>query len=105
MDAANLTVKYGDSFGWDGQAEVVEAVLWWLQSHVPSPFKTETLRITPQTDGFSCGVYAINAVRHAVLADAPLLQLSKTAVHRARAEMFVCAAKRNTESVSQSLLH
>ncbi|KAF8166377.1 hypothetical protein BJ912DRAFT_243100 [Pholiota molesta] len=70
VDTANLTIKYGDSLkgAATGEAKgVIDAVAWWIESHISAVFKREALPITHQADGFSCGVLSIDAIRHAVL--------------------------------------
>ncbi|KAF8168778.1 hypothetical protein BJ912DRAFT_807590, partial [Pholiota molesta] len=68
VDMVGLTVKYGDSLGGTGSVEVIESVAWWLHCHIPGLLlKYDLLPITKQEDTFSCGVLAINAIRHAVL--------------------------------------
>lgn len=103
VNATNFTVKYGDSFGSDRKSELVDAVTWWLQFHIPTPFRSDGLSITKQEDGFSCGVLSIDAVRHAILPGAVLIQPSSSAaIQRARVEMFVRVGEREAELVRQT---
>ncbi|KAF8196183.1 hypothetical protein BJ912DRAFT_1056612 [Pholiota molesta] len=99
IDVADLTVRYGDSLGGAGAVEIMDAVIWWLQFHIPSPFKRSVLPITQQTDDFSCGVLALNAIRHMALPNTPLLQpLSGIAINQERVDMFVSAVKLDLQS-------
>jgi hypothetical protein len=102
VDVANLTIRFGDSLGGTGMTNVVYAVAWWLQSHTSAIFKHDALPITQQVDNFSCGVLALNAIRHAVLPDVPLIQDASTiAINQARIDMFVRVAQLNAQYVRQ----
>lgn len=59
------------------------------------------LPITPQLDGFSCGVLTIDALQHAVLPSVSLiLPSSAVAINQAQLSMFIHVARLESESVS-----
>lgn len=101
IDVVNLTVKYGDSFGGaEASEEAVEAVTWWIQSHISAIFKHNILPITCQINGFSCGILSIDTIRHAVLPGSLLIQAaSPLAIDQVQMEMFVQVAQLDAQYV------
>lgn len=101
IDMASSTIRYGDSLAGPNAVEVTDTIIWWLRHHIPSlTFTCEGLPITPQNDGFSCGPLALNAIRHAVLPESPLIvPASSIAIWQARLSMFLDVTKLEAESV------
>ncbi len=58
------TILYRDSLGGEIEPELKYAYHWWLSKHVSTIFDVKDLDTTLQTDGFNCGILALNAVEH-----------------------------------------
>jgi hypothetical protein len=74
VDAAQLTIRYGDSLG-GNDTKVKAAIAWWINTHIPHEFVEEDLPIVHQQDTHSCLIFAANMAGHFILpAQIPLLQ-------------------------------
>ena len=74
IDINKHTIHYGDSLGTAPPPELLEVLNWWLGLSFPTPFSLIDLPVTQQTDTFSCGVFAVNALSHYFLPSmSPLL--------------------------------
>ena len=62
LDFKNSCIRYGDSFDEDAPPKLMCAVEWWTYYHTGRHFTHAKLAITMQTDGFSCGLLAYNAL-------------------------------------------
>lgn len=106
VDVVSLMVAYGDPFGVPCEVpQIIEALNWWLCYHMPlSTFKYVPLPITPQSDTSSCSVLSLDAIRHAVLPDSPLLKAgSVIAINQARLNMFMKVARFDAQCVHRCL--
>lgn len=75
VDFKECTILYGDSLSGPINAELSSMLSWWIQKHAQQTFKVARLSITLQSDDFSCGIMAYNALAHAFLPrDHPLLK-------------------------------
>jgi hypothetical protein len=45
-------------------SRVVKAMAWWLEQHGLSGFSVENMNVTPQLNGFSCGVLSFASIAH-----------------------------------------
>jgi len=68
-------IRYGDSFGAPIPPTLLATFQWWLSHHDQRIFQVADLPIAMQTDGFSCGMFAPNALNHFV--DPQLFPLAK----------------------------
>ncbi|KAF7334113.1 DDE-1 domain-containing protein [Mycena venus] len=79
------TVHYGDSFGEGFNASLRGAYDWWIEQHTDKKFTWVRMPITPQTDGHSCGILALNSLAHYLDANRfPLLNMAEVANERLR---------------------
>ncbi|KIJ10720.1 hypothetical protein PAXINDRAFT_16331 [Paxillus involutus ATCC 200175] len=70
VDTTHHTISYADSLDWSWPSQDIDAVQRWLGLHGFAPFnKATTLECGKQLDQFSCGVAAINTIRHSVFRD------------------------------------
>ena len=59
------TIFYGDSFGEPIPKKLHDTYTWWIRKHgYTGPIMVKSLPIGHQTDGSSCGTFAINSLRH-----------------------------------------
>lgn len=73
VDANAREIRYGDSLGMPPSGADIFVIQQWLELHKLGCFdlgEELTIGTQPAEDGFSCGILAINAVRHALFADA-----------------------------------
>ena len=83
LDFAKSLFWYGDSFGKRPVEEVVSVINWWTQHHAGRTFEYRRMKITSQTDGFSCGLLGTNALNHFYLPDDyPLINAVNVDVER-----------------------
>ena len=74
-------ISYGDSLGWPIPDTLQKVLQWWLLNlrqmmGLLTGSATVTvvpLPITPQDDGFSCGILATNSIGHYLIGDVFLL--------------------------------
>lgn len=67
-------ILYGDSLDRPPDKPTVDILRWWTEVHTGSPFSVQSLSITRQPDGHSCGLMSWNAIAHYLLPDCyPLL--------------------------------
>ncbi|KAK1230393.1 hypothetical protein PQX77_006517 [Marasmius sp. AFHP31] len=65
IDTIAHTISYGDSLRKPPPAELSNILIWWMNRLFPEqPFEIKVLPCGKQTDGSSCGFYAINAIEH-----------------------------------------
>lgn len=62
LDFKNHQILYGDSLRDTPNQELVHALKWWTHLHTGHIFMIEDLPISRQTDGYSCGLLAWNAL-------------------------------------------
>ncbi|KAF7324415.1 hypothetical protein MVEN_02644000 [Mycena venus] len=85
VDFVAETVHYGDSFGEGFNASLRGAYDWWIEQHTDKKFTWVRMPITPQTDGHSCGILALNSLAHYLDANRfPLLNMAEVANERLR---------------------
>ncbi|KAF5341815.1 hypothetical protein D9611_001843 [Ephemerocybe angulata] len=56
------TIEYGDSFGCEMPKNMMDALQWWTGFHTGKEFDVVPLPVGKQTDSYSCGVFAYNAI-------------------------------------------
>ncbi|KAF9523624.1 hypothetical protein CPB83DRAFT_742704, partial [Crepidotus variabilis] len=56
-------ILYGDSLSLSDDT-VVNALSWWISIHCEELFTVQQLPIGLQSDGISCGLFAVNALSH-----------------------------------------
>ncbi|KAK1233853.1 hypothetical protein PQX77_002971 [Marasmius sp. AFHP31] len=66
IDFRKEQVYYGDSLGGKIDSELRQSYDWWIRQHTDTEadFKWIPMSITEQQDGFSCGIFAANALAH-----------------------------------------
>ncbi|KAG1798386.1 hypothetical protein EV424DRAFT_1332925 [Suillus variegatus] len=70
VNVINRTISYADSLGWDWPAHDIDTIRHWLGHHGLSGFSNASaLQCGQQLDSFSCGIAAINTIKHAVFRD------------------------------------
>ncbi|KIY47278.1 hypothetical protein FISHEDRAFT_74801 [Fistulina hepatica ATCC 64428] len=66
IDGSTSVLRYGDSLGHKMPRLLFDAYSWWTNQHGLRTFNLESLPITAQKDGHSCGTLAQNALEHRV---------------------------------------
>jgi hypothetical protein len=64
LDFKQSLVWYGDSFGNPAIKSVVLVINWWTFHHTGQVFAYQKMKISSQTDGFSCGLLGTNGLGH-----------------------------------------
>jgi hypothetical protein len=83
LDFEHSVVWYGDSFGQRPVEEVTLVLNWWTFHHTGIKFVYWTLKISPQKDGYSCGLLGTNTLFHFYLPDAyPLIDVARVDIER-----------------------
>jgi hypothetical protein len=62
IDFENALVRHGDSLGGQLSEDKKAAIEWWTFTHSGKKFTHQSLPIARQRDGFSCGLFAWNAL-------------------------------------------
>ncbi|KAJ6589576.1 hypothetical protein B0H19DRAFT_1104163 [Mycena capillaripes] len=70
LDFSAHQARYGDSLGWERPKDFFDAIQAWLDEHQHPVFMvTDDLPCAKQTDGFNCGIIAVNTIAHNALGD------------------------------------
>ena len=85
LDFEQSLVWYGDSFGRKPVEEVTSVLDWWTFHHTGCKFAYRNMKISTQTDGFSCGLLGSNALAHFYLPEThPLIDVATVDTERVR---------------------
>ncbi|KAJ7050612.1 hypothetical protein C8F01DRAFT_1344185 [Mycena amicta] len=77
IDFESKTVLYGDPLRGSAPIDLKRSYNWWIAQHNLDDFTWQILPSTAQTDSFSCGILAHNAVDHYLRPDrVPLLSMA-----------------------------
>jgi hypothetical protein len=83
LDFEQSLVWYGDSFGQKPVEEVTSVLDWWTFHHTGWKFAYRNMKISTQTDGFSCGLLGSNALAHFYLPEThPLIDVATVDTER-----------------------
>jgi hypothetical protein len=82
MDGGTLTLRYGDSLQAHIPFSLRSAFEWWAAKHTSDQLQFDTLPISSQTDGHSCGILAHNAAEHTVFSSSTLIPQADVVVRR-----------------------
>ena len=85
------TIFYGDSFGKPipKKLKLHNTYTWWICEHgYTGPIMVKSLPISHQTDGSSCGTFAINSLCHFLNPASPLISGQKASVTSERLDAF-----------------
>ena len=63
IDAPSSRILYGDSFSEPIEHKIKVVLTWWTNHHTATDYQIYNLHISRQKDGYSCGMFAWNAVR------------------------------------------
>jgi hypothetical protein len=66
VDFQKKKVYYGNSLEHTINKEIRAAYDWWLSMHNEDMFEWAQMEITRQQDSYSCGLFAVNALAHAL---------------------------------------
>ncbi|KAG1868447.1 hypothetical protein F4604DRAFT_2020782 [Suillus subluteus] len=70
VNGVNRIISYADTLGWNSPTHDINAIRHWLSCHNLSGFnEANTLQHGEHQDSFSCGIAAINTIKHAVFHD------------------------------------
>ncbi|KAG1746684.1 uncharacterized protein EDB91DRAFT_1267269 [Suillus paluster] len=70
VNVIDQTISYADSLGWSWPTHDIDTIRHWLGRHGLSGFSNaNALQCGQQLDSFSCGIAAINTIKHAVFCD------------------------------------
>lgn len=70
VNTIHRSISYGDSLSWSCPTEDIDAICRWLGYHGFTRFKKENaLQHGEQLDSFSCGIAAINTIKHVLFRD------------------------------------
>ncbi|KAF5384182.1 hypothetical protein D9615_003148 [Tricholomella constricta] len=91
VDMTRLRILYGDSLG-GRDAELLDAISWWIKLHTRQTLDHSDLRIAPQKDTYNCLIFASNALGHHYLS-LPLLSGTPNDANAKRLVIFkrICA--------------
>jgi hypothetical protein len=97
VNPASLLTPYGDSLGRLIPVPLLVALQWWLlqlcgimELSVDDTVTIATLPITPQDDGFLCGILATNSIGHHLMCDTfPLIAWDRTSIKTYRIECTI----------------
>lgn len=67
LDIERASLSYADSYLLPPPGELQDVLKWWLQHHREETFKWVNLPCSSQTDCFSCPIFSVNAIAHALL--------------------------------------
>jgi Ulp1 protease family, C-terminal catalytic domain len=91
IDFPALTIWHGDSLGWRLDLEHKKLLDWWFSEYSVNKFMYHDMPITRQSDSFSCGILAWNALSHFFLPEQhPLMHPSNVAAERLQVLLCVC---------------
>ncbi|KAJ6523241.1 hypothetical protein DFH09DRAFT_1330119 [Mycena vulgaris] len=76
----------------------IEAYEWWASKHTPDPIDFRTMPASKQTDGHSCGIFALNAAERTAFPDVPVMEQSRVVV--ARLQIFSKMANRILDRIA-----
>jgi len=100
VDVVDRQIRYGDSLDGLG-TELKAAIQWWIKIHISMDLEETSLDITKQTDGFNCGLFALNAVEHFVHPEKHSLLVSlSSSCDEDRLSRFITTCDRDLEMVS-----
>ena len=98
IDAPSSRILYGDSFSEPIKHEIKAVLTWWTNHHTATDFQIHNLHMSRQKDGYSCGMFAWNAVAVHLLPETYSLMNSQ-AVADERLKMFHHVVERHNEKV------
>ena len=94
-------VWYGDSFGNPAIESVVLVINWWTFHHTGRVFAYRKMKISSQTDGFSCGLLGTNGLGHFYMPEKyPLIDVARVDVERVRVLLRVVQRHLDQANVS-----
>ncbi|KAF7978580.1 hypothetical protein HWV62_45288 [Athelia sp. TMB] len=119
LTRSNNTLYYGDPMGGPFHQQFVLVMNWWIEFHLSQTFTWGRMKVTNQTDSFSCGILGGNGLRHFYSGDAyPLASPEPRGVDAERAEVLLMvllqdrypdsltkAARETTDSATASREH
>ena len=83
IDFHTHTIWHGNSLGWAIDPDMLTLLEWWTTEYSISKFTVNHLPITHQSDTFSCGLLAWNALANFFLPERfPLIAVEKVAAER-----------------------
>ncbi|KAF5323141.1 hypothetical protein D9758_018984 [Tetrapyrgos nigripes] len=83
IDTEQAMIFHGDSMGHDINDTLGSALRWWTYQHFGVNFRVEEMMIERQTDSYSCGLLAWDALEHFLLDDREsLIDSGRMYVHR-----------------------
>jgi hypothetical protein len=83
LDFTKSLIWYGDSLGWKPAKQVTSVVNWWTFYHTGKKFAYQKLKISSQTDSYSCGLLGTNALGNFYLPEKyPLIDAAKVDTER-----------------------
>jgi len=100
IDGEAGVLRYGDSYGNEMPADLMQACHWWLSQHTLDRFAVVDLPIAPQAtnDTSSCGILADNSLEHHSFPDTiPLIPSSR--IEAARMRKFLLMGEAVLEQV------
>ncbi|KAJ8579778.1 hypothetical protein M405DRAFT_754106 [Rhizopogon salebrosus TDB-379] len=105
LDFRQRSILIADSLGVD-VGDLLNVLHWWTSHHTGHHFTQQSLAITHQLDGFSCGLLSFNALAHHFLPDTnPLIGADASAVANGRLRMMLDVAARHFDQVGNTSSH
>lgn len=102
IDVPSQKILYGDSLGASRSLTVQGALGWWMSIHIEGDFIYEALPITQQNDTFSCGILAMNAVKHFISPSFSLISANHVA--KECLTVFIAVVEDDNNAVESTLL-
>jgi hypothetical protein len=96
VDFRNDRILYGDPFGDEPDASILDTITWWACHHTGHEFSVSALVTSHQTDTFSCGLLSWNALAHR-LAPAQYALMDPKEVEDERIKVLLAIIKRHCD--------
>ena len=98
IDFQKSVISYGDPFNKPPLLEITSVVNWWTFHHTGQEFSYQKMKVSPQQDGFSCGLLSPNALGHFYLPmEIPLINTAD--VNKERVRVLLRVVKQHLDQV------
>lgn len=99
IDIEQQGIYYGDSLR-GNETRLKNAIQWWIEAHTHLKLEIRDLDIASQSDGFNCGIYALNTIEHLIFPkENPLLTSESIALSQDRLSRFIKTCEQDSQMV------
>ncbi|KAF8229607.1 hypothetical protein L208DRAFT_1017948, partial [Tricholoma matsutake] len=99
LDFANHLILYGDSLHQLHHHDLIIVLEWWMHHHTGFTFEVKDLLVSHQTDGYSCGLLAWNALVIYFLGEKGYLLIKPEDVDNKRLMVMLHIIERHNDQV------